>query len=488
MPSEMLIGRYRVVGKLGEGGMGIVYSAVHRDRPSERVAVKVVRSDVSETAESLRRFRREAAILEELSHENIVRLLEVGIQGEQRYFVMEYLDARPMSDYAGCPWQSTLPLLGQVVEGLDYLARRSIVHRDLSCSNLLVTQGPDGGTVKIVDFGISKDLEAVGSIHGFTQTGLMMGKPAYWSPEQLGFLPKGERVDWRADLYAFGVVCYFVLTGRHPISADSPYSYASAHLTAEPSRMETPQGCPALPAPVVETVHRMLAKRREDRPASWDEVRRVFRHALGEDAEPTAVTAGMPEFTAPTVIRPQAAAAPAAPRPVASSEAPPARVTPPAGESGVRRPRVRLLVAASLAAGLLAGLVAGIRQLTSRPGSRATGVAGPVAGARTPPPSPVAATGRSGHLALDSVPWSRILLVRAEDAETPVPLEPDAATPFRMDLPEGRYVVEIADGISARRRTLRLGIHAGETTDHLETFEDGEAVLGYFDPDVRSAR
>ncbi|KAA0253059.1 hypothetical protein FBQ97_08880 [Acidobacteria bacterium ACD] len=486
MSNEMLIGRYRVVGKLGEGGMGIVYSAVHRDRPSERVAVKVVRSDVSETAESLRRFRREAAILEELSHENIVRLLEVGVQGEQRYFVMEYLDARPMSDYAGYPWESTLPLLAQVVEGLDYLARRSIVHRDLSCSNLLVTQGPDGGIVKIVDFGISKDLEAVGSIHGFTQTGLMMGKPAYWSPEQLGFLPKGERVDWRADLYAFGVVCYFVLTGRHPITADSPYSYASAHLTTEPSRMEPPEGCPVLPAPVVELVHRMLAKRREDRPASWEEVRRVFRNALAETAEPTAVTAGMPEFTAPTVIRPHLPVVTEAPR---SDAVPPASGAPlPAAEVRVRRHRSRLVVPAALAAVFVAGLLVGIRLLTPRPESRTSGVAGPATGVPIPRTTTVPVTAPRGHLALDSVPWARVLLLRAEDAEAPVPLPADAATPFRIDLPEGSYVVEIADGISMRRRTLRLGIRAGETTERLETFEDGEAVLGYFDSDVRRAR
>ncbi len=207
--------------------MGIVYRAVD-ERDGKTVALKVIREtevagdeSAPHVAEARVRFTREAEILQALLHANVVTFYEIGEEDGTPYLAMEYLEGKPIGSYAGHPFPETLPLLIQAANGMEYLASRGIVHRDLSPDNVFVVENGGEKTVKLLDFGIAKLFESTSS-ESLTATGFFLGKVAYGSPEQLGSLGQGVPLDWRSDVYSLGVIFYQVLAGRRPFEGRAP--------------------------------------------------------------------------------------------------------------------------------------------------------------------------------------------------------------------------------------------------------------------------
>jgi len=209
------IGPYRLLSKLGEGGMGAVYLA-ERDDPQlrQRVALKVVRPGLL-TPEQHARFINERQILAHLNHASIARLLDGGVTADgQPYFVMEYIEGLPLDQYCDerrLSVEDRLLLFNEVCAAVYFAHQHLVVHRDLKPSNIMVTAA---GEVKLLDFGIAKLLETDGVLSEelHTRTGHVVMTPSYASPEQV----RGEAVTTASDVYALGVILYELLTGRRP--------------------------------------------------------------------------------------------------------------------------------------------------------------------------------------------------------------------------------------------------------------------------------
>lgn len=236
------VGKYRILERLGRGGMGVVYKALDETLDRE-VAIKVINSDVGET-EVLKRFRAEAISLARLNHPGIATIYELHRHEEDLLMVMEFVRGetlQTLSERLGplAPPQAA-DLITQVLDALSHAHRAGIVHRDLKPANVMVT---DVGVVKVMDFGIAR---MIGGEH-HTTAGFMMGTPAYMAPEQV----LGQEIDGRADLYSVGVLFYRLLTRELPFQADTAIAMARKQVAEEPTplgtfRADLPPWCEAI--------------------------------------------------------------------------------------------------------------------------------------------------------------------------------------------------------------------------------------------------
>ena len=281
-------GGYEVVSALGAGGMGEVYRA--RDPKLEReVAIKVLPEAFAEDEERLARFEREAKALAALNHPNVATVHGFEADGETHFLVMELVEGEDLAERIArgpIPVDEAIPLFVQIAEGLEAAHERGIVHRDLKPANIKV--GPDG-RVKILDFGLAKSLEPAGAEVGAdlsqsptmtaaaTMRGEVMGTAAYMSPEQA----KGQAVDHRTDVWAFGACLYEALTGRRAFTGDDPTEIVASLLRDEPDLDLLP---PSTPAAVRRVIGRCLTKRPRDRQHSIADVRLDLREAEGGHA------------------------------------------------------------------------------------------------------------------------------------------------------------------------------------------------------------
>jgi WD40 repeat protein len=258
------LGPYEVVGLLGAGGMGEVYRA--RDpRLGREVAVKVLPEDVARDPERLSRFEREARAVAALSHPNILTVFDVGTHEGVPYVVTELLEGETLRELVShrAPTQrQVLFFLSQAAHGLEAAHAKGIVHRDVKPENLFVTAD---GRVKLLDFGLAKQLAGVSSGSGEatesspTGAGQVVGTVAYMSPEQVRGLP----VDHRTDLFSFGVVAYELLGGKHPFRRETTVATLTAILEETPSELTTVgRGVPPVLSGIVQ---RCLSKGREER-------------------------------------------------------------------------------------------------------------------------------------------------------------------------------------------------------------------------------
>lgn len=259
--SNVRIGEFLLLRRLGSGGMADVYLAeqtsLHRN-----VAVKVLKSEVIRGDDDvlLKRFEQEARAAGGLSHANLVQIITTGREGKISYIVQEYVAGLNLSQWIkkhGTPDYGTgLRWMQQVAAALNAAADAGIVHRDVKPENVMVTRG---GVAKVTDFGLAQLNQPTSPKMNLTQIGTTMGTPWYMSPEQI----QGEKLDHRSDQYSFGVTCYHMFAGQPPFPGKNAMAVAVQHLKEEPLPLSSFRG--DLPKALSEIIHRMLAKKPADR-------------------------------------------------------------------------------------------------------------------------------------------------------------------------------------------------------------------------------
>jgi serine/threonine-protein kinase len=277
------LGSYRVIDTIGVGGMGVVYLAEHK-LLGRKVAIKVLRPELSVNDEIVGRFFNEARASALIGHPGIIEVLDFGHHANgSAYLVMEHLageNLRERLERAGrLPEKQALTLARQVAAALAAAHGAGIVHRDLKPDNLFLVRDPEvagGERVKVLDFGIAK-LSASAAVTVYrTRTGAVMGSPVYMSPEQC----RGSgRVDERTDLYSLGCVLFEMVCGRPPFVADGAGELISMHLGwAPPSPREL---APEISEGLAALIERLLRKHVDERPASMAEVTRTLEELAG---------------------------------------------------------------------------------------------------------------------------------------------------------------------------------------------------------------
>jgi serine/threonine-protein kinase len=254
-------GRYRIVRKLGAGGMADVYLAEDQEL-GRRVAIKILNGRHANDDQFIERFRREAKNAAALNHPNIVSIYDRGEAEDTYYIAMEFLDGRSLKElivgHGQAPVKVAVEYARQILSALRFAHRHGIVHRDIKPHNVLVDRE---GRVKVTDFGIAR-----AGTSQMTETGSIVGTAQYLSPEQA----RGGEVDQRSDLYSLGIVLYELLTGKTPFEGDTPVEIAMKHLSTPPqppSKLRSD-----IPRELDMVVLRALAKDPDDRYQSADEM------------------------------------------------------------------------------------------------------------------------------------------------------------------------------------------------------------------------
>ncbi len=271
---QEILGQYRVISKLGRGGMGTVFLA-EQPGMNRQVAIKVLHAEVSAEPDAARRFQVEAEAAARLASPHIVSVYNFGrLESGELYLAMEFLQGRTLhaelATYGRLPLEQVADLVQQIARGLDEAHRKGVIHRDLKPGNIMVVRGADGDVAKLLDFGIAKLDAGTG-----TQTRGWVGTPRYMAPEQF----TGAPIDARTDIYALGLITYEMLCGRTPFVSDNPMSYVHSHVySAVPSIQEIVPGM--VPPAVEQVVLSALAKDPGARPHSASAFADALRASL----------------------------------------------------------------------------------------------------------------------------------------------------------------------------------------------------------------
>lgn len=303
-------GKYRILSKLGQGGMGAVYKASHMVFDELR-ALKVINPELTTDETFVKRFKQEAVIARKLDHPNAVRVDDLDESEDGLPFiVMEYIEGRSLKDLiekeGPVEPHRAVRIASQVAAALDAAHRLGMVHRDIKPANIVLIQSPAGEQAKVLDFGIAKIKEARSADSSgmtLTGTGIVVGTPQYMSPEQaLG--KRGSELDGRSDLYSLGVVLYQMLTGQLPFKADTTMQILLAHINTPPRPILDVRPDSDIPPSLAAVVMKCLAKDSHDRPASGAALIEALRAA--ETGSPPAATTDLEDASSATqVLRPQ---------------------------------------------------------------------------------------------------------------------------------------------------------------------------------------
>jgi len=263
--------RYKIYDKVGSGGVATVYIA--RDLHTyEVVAVKLLKTEFTENPNYTKRFMREAEVVSNLHHPNITAVKDYGIEDNQYYVVMEYVEGKMLAQIVEEKGSLTYPeainVISQTLEALQYAWENGIVaHRDIKPQNIMLDKN---GKVKVMDFGIAR----VSTSHTMTQAGTFLGTPYYMSPEQA----QGKETDIRSDIYSLGITLYQLITGRVPFDADTPWSVVNMHITQAPPMISIPQPYDRL----CQVIDKALAKHVQERYQTPSEMLTDLHYILQE--------------------------------------------------------------------------------------------------------------------------------------------------------------------------------------------------------------
>jgi serine/threonine-protein kinase len=482
-----LDGKYRILSRLGIGGMGEVYKVLHTHLNAIRV-IKLMRSNIASDAAAHDRFLREARLATKIQHPNVAALFDFStLDDGSHYMVWEYIEGinlhELITERGPLSARYAASLSVQALMGLDAIHRAGIVHRDVSPENLMIARdiASDGALdgagqerVKIIDLGIAKSSAADDNK---TKTGMFVGKWKYCSPEHLGMLPPGERIDGRADLYSFGIVMYEMLAGVPPFMADTPHAYLMKHASERPKPLHEVNPGTVVPPQLEALIFRALEKDRNKRYASA----REFAHDLERVASSLPDTPGAPPPLPPTADvtdeatryatkydgdavtvvsiesnAPGAAVQKTLDRVAAAEELPSAKKRAP-----------WMLYAAAVVVALLAGVGWMLTRERSAP---------PTSPASAPLKASVVLPVAQGRIAVNAFPWANVTSVRNVDNGASVDIGTNVVTPAPLDLAPGRYEVTLANPNFAKPITRTVSVASGGNVDLYVTFTDPAAA------------
>ena len=309
---QLIGGRYRVTGVLGEGGMGIVYVGEQQMGSTVRkVAIKTLHAHLSKDPSVIARFHRECGTVAQLEHPNTIKFYDFGSTADGTlYIAMEFVAGKPLSDvltHGPLSVERTIKIMRQVCGALDEAHLQGIIHRDLKPDNVILTdRAGETDFVKLLDFGIAARTESADAQkeQKLTQQGMVLGTPPYMSPEQF----TGKALDARSDIYSLGVMTYEMLAGRLPFDADTPWQWATQHMSVQPIPFEVSAPAKNIPDGMRKAILKALSKNREDREPSAREYFTelsdggrvtVESHPDVGGATGTAAMAQVPDFLAP---------------------------------------------------------------------------------------------------------------------------------------------------------------------------------------------
>ncbi|MGE0872893.1 MAG: serine/threonine protein kinase [Kofleriaceae bacterium] len=283
---KIVDGRYRVLEVIGRGGMGVVYRVEHL-RMGKIAAMKVLHRDLAQDADTVRRFESEAAAVSKLFHPHTVQVFDFGNAQGALYLIMELVRGldlgRMLARDGAMPWARAAPVLVQICGALQEAHELGIVHRDLKPENVLITRTTGGRDyVKVLDFGLAK-LDQRGKAPDRTDKQAIVGTPYFMAPEQI----RGEEVDARTDLYAFGALMFELLTAQHLYTSSTAVGVLTKHLTAEPDAPSL--RCPMLGIPpgVDHICRKALARNPRDRWRSAAELAAMIEEVYAETVSET---------------------------------------------------------------------------------------------------------------------------------------------------------------------------------------------------------
>lgn len=253
------LGRFRIDGVLGAGGMGVVYRAFDREL-QEPVAIKTLRPEAMSTdAVALDRFKQEIRLARKIAHRNVVRTYDLGEVKGTYYLTMEFVEGTSLKSLiqsrGRLPVPVTLTIGKQLCRALEVAHEQGVIHRDIKPQNMVLEPS---GFLKVMDFGIAR-LANPPQGKGLTEAGMSIGTPDYMSPEQL----QGLDLDPRSDLYSAGVVLFECVTGRVPFEADTPWTLIAKHLEEEPPNPRTLNG--EVPETLAAVILKAMSRKAQDR-------------------------------------------------------------------------------------------------------------------------------------------------------------------------------------------------------------------------------
>ena len=280
LTGQVLEGRYKILKKLGEGGMSYVYLG-EDIATKEQYAIKVLSPNLVKDNNAMARLRREAALGMRLAHPNVCHIVRLGETGDGVvYVVMPYVQGEILSDRNNrkgqMPLAEVVPFVQQIAAGLQVAHELKIIHRDLKPENIMVTKAADGTERAVVmDFGLAKERKAGGELEKLTATGIILGTPEFMSPEQL----RGKPLDPRTDVYSLTLMTYEMLTAKLPFEGRNQQEMMIARLRNDPISIRSRR--PDIPEAVEKVLNKGMARNADDRHASAVEFANDLTAAAG---------------------------------------------------------------------------------------------------------------------------------------------------------------------------------------------------------------
>ena len=286
-----LIGDFKVLYKLGHGGMGQVFLA-EQVSLKRKVALKILRADLAEDSDSLQRFKKEAEAIAQVVHPCIVQVYAIGEAEGEHFMALEYVEGRNLKEYLALRGtldiHSLVSVLRQVASALQRASELGIIHRDIKPENILLTRK---GEVKVADFGLARFAAIIQPLN-LTQTGMTLGTPLYMAPEQV----EGKQIDQRTDIYSLGVTAYHMIAGHPPYQGDTAVEVAFKHLRGEAELLETIR--PDFSKDICELVQKMMSVDPIKRPQSFAEVLNSLVQISKKEKIDLELLASFPSITA----------------------------------------------------------------------------------------------------------------------------------------------------------------------------------------------